>query len=60
MGVPGTALRSLMLDVLKATNALDTSMQLIDLDYILIADKNLSRWRGGGCAHRESESYERD
>ena len=30
------------------------------LDYILIADKNLSRWRGGGYAHRESESYERD
>jgi TRAP-type uncharacterized transport system substrate-binding protein len=34
MGVPGTALRSLMLDVLKATNALDASTQLVDLDYV--------------------------
>jgi NMT1-like family len=42
MGVPGTALRSLMLDVLKATNALDTSMQLIDLDYITSVDALIS------------------
>ena len=42
MGVPGTALRSLMLDVLKATNALDTSMQLIDLDYVTSVDALIS------------------
>jgi uncharacterized protein len=42
MGVPGTALRSLMLDVLKATNALDASMQLIDLDYATSVDALIS------------------
>jgi len=42
MGVPGTALRSLMLDVLKATNALDTSMPLIDLDYVTSVDALIS------------------
>ena len=33
IGMPGTALRSLMLDVLKATDALDASTHLLDLDY---------------------------
>lgn len=33
IGVPGTALRLLMLDVLKATDALDASTQLLDPDY---------------------------
>jgi uncharacterized protein len=32
IGMPGTALRSLMLEVLKATDALDTSTRLLDLD----------------------------
>jgi len=32
IGMPGTALRSLMLEVLKATDALDASTQLLDLD----------------------------
>src|SRR4249919_1614552 len=42
MGVPGTALRSLMLDVLKATDALDASTQLIDLDYVTSIDALIS------------------
>ena len=42
MGVPGTALRALMLDVLKATNALDASTQLIDLDYVASIDALIS------------------
>jgi len=33
MGTPGTALRSLMLEVLQATDAQDASMQLVNLDY---------------------------
>ena len=33
IGAPGTAVRLLMLDVLKATGALDDSMELVDLDY---------------------------
>ena len=33
IGMPGTALRSLMLEVLKATDALDASTQLLDPDY---------------------------
>lgn len=33
MGVPGSALRSLMLEVLKATDAFDESTKLLDLDY---------------------------
>ena len=33
IGVPRTALRTLMLDVLKATGALDDSIRLSDLDY---------------------------
>ena len=33
IGVPGSALRSLMLDVLKATDGLDASTDLLDLDY---------------------------
>jgi TRAP-type uncharacterized transport system substrate-binding protein len=33
IGVPGTALRSLMLEVFKATDAIDASTQLLDLDY---------------------------
>jgi TRAP-type uncharacterized transport system substrate-binding protein len=33
IGMPGTALRTLMLDVLKATGALDASIRLSDLDY---------------------------
>jgi uncharacterized protein len=32
IGMPGTALRSLMLEVLKATDALDASTHLVDLD----------------------------
>ena len=32
VGMPGTALRSLMLDVLKATDALDTSADVLGLD----------------------------
>ena len=32
IGMPGTALRSLMLQVLKATDALDASTHLVDLD----------------------------
>ena len=32
IGMPGTALRSLMLQVLKATDALDISTRLVDLD----------------------------
>ena len=32
VGMPGTALRSLMLEVLKATDALDPSTRLLDLD----------------------------
>jgi hypothetical protein len=32
VGMPGTALRSLMLQVLKATDALDISTRLVDLD----------------------------
>jgi len=42
MGVPGTALRALMLDVLKATNALDASTHLIDLDYVTSIDALIS------------------
>jgi hypothetical protein len=42
MGVPGTALRSLMLDVLKATDALDASTQLISLDYAASIDALIS------------------
>jgi hypothetical protein len=33
IGQPGTALRLLMLEVLKATDALDTSIRLLDPDY---------------------------
>ena len=33
IGLPGTALRLLMLDVLKATDGLDASTQLLDPDY---------------------------
>jgi len=33
IGIPGTALRSILLDVLKATDALDASIHLVDLDY---------------------------
>src|SRR3974390_2940172 len=32
IGIPGTALRSLILEVLKATDALDASTRLLDLD----------------------------
>jgi uncharacterized protein len=42
MGVPGTALQALMLDVLKATNALDASIQLINLDYRASIDALIS------------------
>src|SRR6476619_4299922 len=38
MGVTGTALRSLMLDVLKATDALDDSKQLVNLDFATSID----------------------
>ena len=44
IGMPGTALRSLVFEVLKATDALDASTQLLDLGYTqaidaLIADQ---------------------
>ena len=42
MGVPGTALRSLMLEVLKATDALDASIQLVNLDYATSIDALIS------------------
>jgi NMT1/THI5 like len=42
MCVPGTALRSPMLDVLKATDALDASIQLINLDYATSIDALIS------------------
>jgi hypothetical protein len=38
IGVPGSALRSLMLDVLKATDAMDASTQLLDLDHTQAID----------------------
>src|SRR5262245_1827027 len=38
IGVPGSALRSLVLDVLKATDALDASTQLLDLDHTQAID----------------------
>jgi uncharacterized protein len=38
IGMPGTALRSLMLEVLKATDALDSSTHLLDLDYTQAID----------------------
>jgi uncharacterized protein len=42
IGMPGTALRSLMLDVLKASGALDASIHLVDLDYIRSVDALIS------------------
>jgi hypothetical protein len=38
IGIPGTALRVLMLEVLKATDALDASTQLLDPDYTQAID----------------------
>src|SRR5262245_6672081 len=38
IGIQGTALRSLILEVLKATDALDASTQLVDLDYAQAID----------------------
>jgi NMT1-like family len=38
IGMPGTALRLLMLEVLKATDALDASTQLLDPDYTQTVD----------------------
>ncbi len=38
IGMPGTALRLLMLEVLKATEALDASTQLLDPDYTQAID----------------------
>jgi len=38
IGTPTTALRSLMLEVLKATGALDDSTRLVDLDYVAAID----------------------
>jgi uncharacterized protein len=38
VGIPGTALRSLLLEVLKATDALDASTQLVDLDHTQAMD----------------------
>ncbi|MGA9457021.1 MAG: hypothetical protein WBV43_16310, partial [Pseudolabrys sp.] len=38
IGMPGTALRLLMLEVLKATDALDASTQLLDPDYTQAVD----------------------
>jgi len=42
MGAPGTALQSLMLDVLKATDALDASEQSVNLDYAASVDALIS------------------
>jgi uncharacterized protein len=42
MGMPGTALRALMLDVLKATDALDPSIKLVNLDYSRSIDALIS------------------
>ena len=39
IGMPGTALRMLMLEVLKATDALDASTQLLDPDYSQAIDE---------------------
>ena len=39
IGMPGTALRLLMLEVLKATDALDASTQLLDPDYTQAIDE---------------------
>jgi hypothetical protein len=38
VGLPGTALRLLMLEVLKATDGLDASTHLVDLDYAQAID----------------------
>jgi DNA-binding transcriptional LysR family regulator len=38
IGLPGTALRLLMLEVLKATGGLDASTHLVDLDYTQAID----------------------
>ena len=38
IGMPGTALRSLMLEVLKAADAVDASTHLLDLDYTQAID----------------------
>ena len=38
IGMPGTALRSLVFEVLKATDALDASTQVVDLDSIQAID----------------------
>ena len=38
IGMPGSALRSLMLEVLKTTDGLDASTQLVDLDYTQTID----------------------
>jgi uncharacterized protein len=42
LGMPGTALRSLMLQVLEATGALDASTPLLDLDYTQAIDALIS------------------
>jgi hypothetical protein len=42
IGIPGTALRLLMLDVLNATGAMDSSITLADLDYTESVDALLS------------------
>jgi hypothetical protein len=42
VGTQGTALRSLMLDVLKATGALDASIKVVDLDYSRSIDALIS------------------
>src|SRR5262249_41009260 len=42
IGLPGTALRWLILDVLKATDALDSSTRLVDLDYPQAIDALIS------------------
>jgi TRAP-type uncharacterized transport system substrate-binding protein len=42
MGVQGTALRSLMLAVLRATDALDSSIQLVNVDYATSIDALIS------------------
>jgi uncharacterized protein len=38
IGMPGSALRSLMLEVLRTTDGLDASTQLVDLDYTQTID----------------------
>jgi ABC-type nitrate/sulfonate/bicarbonate transport system substrate-binding protein len=48
IGMPGTAQRLLMLDVLKATGAMDSSIKLADLDY----NRYMIQLAGGTMTYR--------